>query len=122
MRRRGLLAGLGAIAIAAGGAAVWKFHFLGPHYPPTPYDDLLDQIADRKPAILFGGAALKQKSVPGTAQLAARLRKDGRTLSARAATEPGEAQVTEVAGWVVPQSVALFSALAAQTATQTQAD
>ena len=35
-------------------------------------------------------------------------------LGGAAAAEPAEAQVTEVAGWVVPQSVALYAALAAQ--------
>jgi hypothetical protein len=46
--------------------------------------------------------------------LAAELRRDGRTLAARAAAEPAEAQLAEVAGWLVPQSVALYAALAAQ--------
>ena len=110
MRRRNVLAGL-AVAAAAGGAA-WKFRLFRKHYPPTPYDDLLDQIADREPAILFGQTA--RKSLPGAARLAAALRRDGRTLAARAAAEPGEAQIAEVAGWLVPQSVALYAALAAQ--------
>ena len=114
MKRRAVLTGLGgglAIALAAGGAA-WKFHLFGKHYPPTPYDDLLSQIEDREPAIVFGSEA--RKSLPAAAQLAGLIRKDGRNLSDRARTEPGEAQVTEVAGWVVPQSVALYAALAAQ--------
>lgn len=111
MRRRGLLAGAVAAVAVAGGAA-WKFRLFGKHYPPTAYDDLLSQIEDREPAILFGQFA--RKSLPGPAQLAAELRRDGRTLSARAASEPGEAQIAEVAGWVVPQSVALYAALAAQ--------
>ncbi len=118
MRRRGVLIGLAAILVAAGGAA-WKFHLFGPHYPPTPYDDLLDQIADREPAAIFGRAALEGGPAQSTAQLAAGMRKDGRTLSSRAASEPGEAQLAEVAGWVVPQSVAQFSALAALATRQT---
>jgi hypothetical protein len=97
--------------IAAGGAA-WKFRLFAKHYPPTPYDDLLGQIIDREPAIVFGQVA--RKSLPGAPQLAEQLRRDSRTLPERAAQEPGEAQITEVAGWVVPQSVALFAALAAQ--------
>jgi hypothetical protein len=121
MRRRSVLIGLAAILVAAGGAT-WKFNLFGPHYPPTPYDDLLGQLADRKPAAIFGRAALKDGPAQSAARLAAGLRKDGRTLSSRAASEPGEAQVTEVAGWVVPQSVAQFSALAAKTTVQTRAD
>lgn len=110
MRRRNVLAGL-VVAAAAGGAA-WKFRLFRKRYPPTPYDDLLDQIADREPAILFGRTA--RKSLPGAARLAAALRRDGRTLAARAAAEPDEAEIAEVAGWLVPQSVALYAALAAQ--------
>jgi hypothetical protein len=112
MTRRAVLAGLMAVIVGAAGGAAWKLHLFHKHYPPTPYDDLLNQIADREPAIVFGQAA--RKSLPGAAQLAAQLRRDGRKLAARASAEPGEAQITEVAGWVVPQSVALYAALAAQ--------
>lgn len=111
MTRRGILAGLVAVLAAAGGAA-WKFRLFAKHYPPTPYDDLLGQIVDREPAIVFGRAA--RKSMPGAAQLAAGLRRDHRSLAERAAAEPGEAQIAEVAGWIVPQSVAQYAALAAQ--------
>ncbi|MBS0280235.1 MAG: hypothetical protein JSR25_03675 [Proteobacteria bacterium] len=111
MTRRGILAGLVAVLAAAGGAA-WKFRLFAKQYPPTPYDDLLGQIVDREPAIVFGRAA--RKSMPGAAQLAAGLRRDHRSLAERAAAEPGEAQIAEVAGWIVPQSVALYAALAAQ--------
>lgn len=111
MTRRGILAGLVAVLAAAGGAA-WKFRLFAKHYPPTPYDDLLGQIVDREPAIVFGRAA--RKSMPGAAQLAAGLRRDHRSLAERAPAEPGEAQIAEVAGWIVPQSVALYAALAAQ--------
>src|SRR5579863_7996858 len=97
MTRRGVLAGLMAVTVAAAGGAVWKFYPFRKQYPPTPYDDLLNQIADREPAIVFGQTA--RKSLPGAAQLAAQLRRDSRKLAVRAAAEPGEAQVTEVAGW-----------------------
>ena len=111
MRRRSALAGLAALLAMAGGAA-WQFRLFAKHYPPTPYDDLLGQIVDREPAIIFGQAA--RKSLPGASLLAAQLRRDGRKLRDRAALEPGEAQIAEVAGWLVPQSVALYAALAAQ--------
>ncbi len=110
MRRRNLLAGM--VVMAAAGGAAWKFRLFRKHYPPTPYDDLLSQIADREPAILFGQTA--RKSLPDAARLAAELRRDGRTLAARAAAEPDAAQLAEVGGWLVPQSVALYAALAAQ--------
>jgi hypothetical protein len=111
MKRRALIAGLAAALVATGGAA-WKFRLFGKHYPPTPYDDLLAQIEDRDPALILGGVA--RKSLPGAAELAARLRRDGRTLSARAAAEPDQGQLREVAGWILPESIALYAALAAQ--------
>jgi len=111
MRRRTLLGGV--VALLAAGGAAWKFRLFGKHYPPTPYDDLLGQIVEREPAIAFGAAA--RKALPAAAQIAATLRKDGRVLGATAQTEPGEGKITEVAGWVVPQSVALYAALAAQS-------
>jgi hypothetical protein len=109
MKRRAILVGLAAMLAA--GAAAWKFQLIGKHYPPTPYDDLLSQIEDREPAIVFGRVA--RTSLPGAAQLAARLRKDPRSLHDRAKAEPADSKVTEVAGWVVPQSVAFYAALAA---------
>ena len=114
MKRRTVLGGLGGglmVALAGVGTA-WKSHLFGKHYPPTPYDDLLSQIEDREPAIVFGGTA--RKSLPSAALLAAQIRKDGRVLRDRAQAEPGESQIAEVAGWVVPRSVALYAALAAQ--------
>jgi hypothetical protein len=112
MKRRGVLIGL-AVAVAgfAGGAA-WQLRLFGKHYPRTPYDDLLSQITDREPAILFGRAAAI--SSPAADILAADLRRDGRTLAARAASEPAASHVQEVSGWLVPQSVAQYAALAAQ--------
>jgi hypothetical protein len=112
MRRRGLLGGMVAAALVAAGGVAWRFHLFGPHYPPTPYDDLLNQIADREPARVFGGAALK--TMPGTnaAGLAGMLRGQG-TLAAAAASDPAKDRVTEVSGWVVPKSVARYAALAA---------
>jgi hypothetical protein len=112
--RRSIVVGLAAGIVAAAAGAAWKFHLLGPHYPPTPYDDLLNQIADRAPAMMFGRAALKAMPGMSASLLATQLRRDGRKLSARATAEPGDAQIVEVAGWVVPQSVALYAALAAQ--------
>ena len=49
------------------------------HYPPTPYDDLLNQITDREPASIFGQAALAshaghQRGTPGALSCAAKAR------------------------------------------------
>ena len=112
MRRRGVLGGVVTAAIVAAGGAAWRFHLFGPHYAPTPYDDLLNQIADREPARVFGAAALKTMPNRDATTLARVLRGQG-TLAALAESEPAKDRVTEVSGWVVPQSVAGYAALAA---------
>ena len=112
MRRRNVLGGVVAAMVVAAGGAAWRFHLFGPHYPPTPYDDLLNQIADRVPASVFGRAALKTMPGMNAAGLARTLRGQG-TLAALAAGDPARDRVTEVSGWVVPESVARYAALAA---------
>ena len=108
----GILGGaVGAIAVVAGGTA-WRFHLFGPHYAPTPYDDLLNQIVDREPAKLFGQAALKSMPGANAGSLAQTLRGQG-GLAALAASEPAKDRVTEISGWIVPESVARYAALAA---------
>lgn len=110
MKRRSVLAGLAAAAAGLAGTA-WKFRWFGKHYPPSPYDDLLGQIVDREPAAVFGRAAAK--SFAQAPVLAADLRRRDLTLAERAAEDPLKDRVAEVEGWLVPQSVAQYAALAA---------
>ena len=112
MKRRGVLGGVVAAMVVAAGGAAWRFHLFRPHYPPTPYDDLLNQIADRVPARVFGGAALKTMPGSNAASLARALRGQA-ALAKAAASDPAQDRVTEISGWVVPQSVARYAALAA---------
>ena len=113
MRRRGLIAGVAA-AGAAVAAGLYRFTDLFvKHYPPTPYDDVLAALADREQAARFGA------SVPGTTDangLAEKLRpvlKSG-GLGEAADADIAADRLVEVGGWVVPESVALLSALAAK--------
>ena len=113
MKRRGFLTGVAvAVMAAAAGGAAWRFHLFGRSYPPTPYDDLLKQIADREPAIVFGQAALKTMPGANAASLARALRGQA-SLAALAVRDPANGRVAEVSGWVVPESVARYAALAA---------
>jgi hypothetical protein len=113
MTRRQL--GLGAASLAAlSAAAIGYRRFGGPWYAPTPYDDLLHQIVDRRPAATLGQTVVRTMPRFNTAALAARLRQSSLTLAQRARTDAGAGRVTEAGGWVVPESVALYSALAAQ--------
>ncbi len=106
--------GLGAAALALVGAAGLGYrHFFGRWYAPTPYDDLLHQITDRRPAAQLGTEAVR--TMPGfeVPKLAVQLRQPGFTLS-RARDDATAGRLTEVSGWVVPETVALYSALASQ--------
>ena len=69
---------------------------------------------DREPASRLGAAVVR--TMPGFSldRLAARLRQPGQDLKTRARLDAGQNQVLEVGGWLVPQSVALYSALAAK--------
>jgi hypothetical protein len=113
MRRRGLIAGVAATG-AAVAAGLYRFTDLFvKHYPPTPYDDVLSALVDREQAARFGAA------VPGTADanaLAEKLRPmlGSGGLTAAAKADIAADRLVEVGGWVVPQSVALLSALAAK--------
>ena len=113
--RRGFT--FGAVALAALGAAGLNYRrFVGPWYPPTPYDDLLHQIVDRRPAALLGKTAARTLPHDPVERLAGRLRQPGFALDARARGDAAAGRVREIGGWIVPESVALYSVLAAQYA------
>jgi hypothetical protein len=112
MKRRTVIGGLAAAAIAAAGGVAWRFRVFAKHYPPTPYDDLLNQIVDREPAARLGAAAaLPEWDLP---RLAAQLRQPGRQLARRAPLDAQQNRLSEIGGWVVPESVALYALLAAK--------
>jgi hypothetical protein len=102
-----------ALALLAVGGAAWKGHLFGPHYAPTPYDDLLNQIVDRAPAARLGAIVAKQRPDLTAPALAKLLRQPGQTLAARAIRDAEQNRLMEADGWLVPQSVGLYAALAA---------
>ena len=116
MRRRTLLLGGTILAVAAAGGAAWKLRLFRKHYPPTPYDDVLAQLWDREWAEKFGLQALKTMPDYNPAATAARLRTllGSGTLKDAALRDAQAGQLTEAGHWVVPESVALISALAAR--------
>jgi hypothetical protein len=86
------------------------------HYAPTPYDDVLSRLEDREQAAKLGAVALKQQPDFDTAASAQRLRAALEHGNFRevvlADAETGRVQLVE--GWVLPQSVAVLSAIAAK--------
>ena len=113
MKRRTLLAGIGA-AGAALAAGLYRFtDLLVKHYSPTPYDDVLAALADRAQAAKIGALVA---DAPAPEALAVRLRsllKPG-GLAGAAQSDLAADRLIEVDGWLMPQSVALLSALAAK--------
>lgn len=112
--RRAFAMGAAALALLGGGFALNYRRIMGPWYAPTPYDDLLQQIVDRRPAATLGHAVARTMPRTNAASLAARLRQPGFALDQRARGDAAAGRVMEVSGWVVPESVALYAALAAQ--------
>ncbi len=104
--RRDFVMGLGgAVAV---GLAAWSY--FGPTgYPKTPFDDLLNQIIDRAPAITLGKAMPKASSTT----LSEKLRQPGFALRKRSREDAAAGRVTEIKGWVVPETLALYAQLAA---------
>lgn len=113
MRRRSLI---GSVAAAGAVVAAGLYRFtdlFAKHYPPTPYDDVLAALVDRQEAVKFG-ALVRDAPAPGAlaARLRGALKPQGLTGAARSDIAAG--RLVEVEGWLVPESVALLSALAAK--------
>lgn len=113
MKRRGAIAALAAAGVAVA-AGLYRFtDLLVKHYAPTPYDDLLGRLVDREEAAKLGAR------MAGSFDLAAqsaRLRAvlGQKDLAAAAKADIAAGHLLEVDGWVVPETVALLSALAAR--------
>jgi hypothetical protein len=104
--------------VAAAGAAtvagLYRFTDLFvKHYPPTPYDDVLAELVDRDQAARLGAIV---HDAPDPRTLATRLRAilKPNGVKAAAMADIAAGRMVEVDGWVLPESVALLSALAAK--------
>jgi len=113
MRRRDV-----AAAVVAAGAAMtaglYRFtDMFVKHYAPTPYDDLLARLTDREQAAKLGAQLMGSFDI---AAQSARLRDTFRRqdLAAAATADIAAGHLVEVGGWVLPETVALLSALAAR--------
>jgi len=113
MKRRTVLGGVAAVgAVVAAGLYRFTDLFVK-HYPPTPYDGVLAALTDRDEAAKFG-ALMRDAGTPES--LAAKLRAIGNpnALARAAQSDIAAGRLSEVDGWVVPECVALLSALAAK--------
>ena len=113
MKRREFLAGVVAAGVALA-AGLYRFTGLFvKHYPPTPYDDLLGQLTDREQAAKLGA---KAATASDASSQAARVwtSLQGRDLATAINTDITSGRVTEVDGWLLPQTLADLCALAAK--------
>lgn len=116
--RRPLLKGLaGAAGLAIAGAALVEAPKLfAPHYPPSPYDDLLGELPDRSSAVRIGAAYLTEARQFNAAREAANLRRELQSHSFAAILENDlfKAHMAEAHGWVLPGALLSLCALAAK--------
>jgi hypothetical protein len=118
MNRRSVIAFVGSgIAVAAGALGYEAWRAFGKHYPPTPYDDLLDLLSDREAAKRVGATFLQDHAdfTPPDAVAALRRRIGHRPLASVLEDETTHGELTEAGHWLVPQTLAGLCALAAKT-------
>lgn len=113
MRRRDVA----AAALAAGAAVtagLYRFTDLFvKHYAPTPYDDLLARLTDREQAVKLGAQLTGPFDLASqSARLRDTFRKQDLAVAVNADIATGH--LVEVGGWLLPETVALLSALASR--------
>ena len=113
MKRRDVVAALTAAGVAVT-AGLYRFtDLLVKHYAPTPYDELLMRLTDREEAAKLGGQLTGPFDLASqSARLRDRFRKQDLTSAANSDIAAGH--LVELGGWVVPETVALLSVLAAR--------
>jgi hypothetical protein len=116
--RRRLLEGLVAAAgIALAAVAVFEApRLFAPRYAPSPFDDLLAKLPDRRRAIVVGAAFLSGAKSFDANGAATRLRKRLAATSLADAMEEDlrETRMVEAHGWVLPETLGALCALAAR--------
>ena len=113
MKRRDLMAALVAAGMVAT-AGLYRFTDLFvKHYAPTPYDDLLARLTDREQAAKLGAQLTGSFDlVSQSTRLRDIFRKQD--LAAAVNADLAAGHMVEVGGWVLPETVALLSALASR--------
>lgn len=113
MKRRSVIAVIGAAGVTVA-AGLYRFTDLFvKHYPPTPYDDLLTRLVDREQAVRLGRRMTDHFDV---AQQAGRLRATfaSQDLTSAVQADIAAGRLIEVDGWVMPDTLARLSTLAAK--------
>lgn len=114
--RRTMVAGGGiAAALFATALGLTLPQWLRHHYAPSQYDDLLDRLVDRDAAARVGEAARESVSSLDSKKIARELRQrfEQRDLADVMDADTAEGRISEVDGWIMPESLAELCALAA---------
>lgn len=115
--RRPFLAGLfGLLGLGlAGGTAYEAAHILRRRYPPTAFDDLLDQLPDRDNAEKIGVVVIANARAFDVRRVAADLRRKigKQSLSDVLESDIRSGALTEIGGWVMPDTLTGLCGLAA---------
>jgi hypothetical protein len=115
--RRPLIAGLATFGVAILGGALYELPGLfRRRYPKTPFDDLLDRLADRASAARLGAEVLRTSSNFDVQAEAGKLRVSfaGASLADVTASDLAADHIDEVRGWVLPDTLTRLCALAAK--------
>jgi hypothetical protein len=107
----GIAAALGLTAL---GVSVPRL--FGHRYRSTPYDDLFAQLIDRDAAVRIGKQALSDGHTVHAKALAKDLRQrlERRSLADVTRSDLALGRLIEIKGWVLPETLALLSMLAAK--------
>jgi len=118
MNRRRFIAFVGSgIAVAAGALGYETWRVFRKHYPPTPYDDLLDLLSDREAAKRVGAAFILEHTdfMAADAAKALRARIAHRSLATVLGEEVRRGELTEAGHWLMPPTLIGLCAIAAKT-------
>jgi len=116
-RRSVLLATAGAGVLAAAALGYEAVRLLVPRHPPSPFDDLLALLPDRDAAAQVGLAYLGEHPHFDSKTAAHLLRKQigSQPLASVLQADIARARLAEVEHWLLPETLALLSAIAAKT-------
>ncbi len=114
-RRPLLTSALGIAGLAIIGGGVYEsIHDTARRYPRTPYDDLLDKLADRESAKALGKQILTGAFDPKATAATLRAKLKEKELADVLEADITNDATVELRGWVIPQTLAELCALAAK--------
>lgn len=113
-RRSVTLGGIAVAAAAAVGGAIYEAPRLFKHRASGEYADLVNRLDDTEAAAAVGRSVAADNLHEIASDIRAQLKKH--PLSGLLAQDAADGKLAEAGGWVLPATLALLCAMAAQTA------